>query len=59
MPERLYEAARGCFGEIQCDDDQRLCGNVLLRKGAIETLLRECGSRAPNTGNAEDIATLV
>jgi len=58
MPERLYEAARGCFGEIQCDD-QRSYGNLLLRKGAIETLLRECGSRAPNTGNAEDIATLV
>src|SRR4029453_4829374 len=32
----FYEAARGCFGVIQCGDP-RFYGNVLLRKGAIES----------------------
>jgi len=38
MLERFafYEAARGSFGVIQCGDP-RFYGNVLLRKGAIES----------------------
>jgi L-fucose mutarotase len=38
MLERFafYEAARASFGVIQCGDP-RFYGNVLLRKGAIET----------------------